>query len=362
MRSNYRRMLDDLYDFIEAKFRAFQAYRIARRQLKNLHGGLNDRKGFRKIVAPFWKKYGEKPSSVWFRLYGAKDGKLNPYYIPESIWFGKIIPYYSNTRFRRALEDKCFHGVWFADCKRPDTVVRNIAGLFYDEDYKLISKEQAVEKCLAYDDFLIKPSIDSGEGRLIQFFDKTELTEEIINKAFSEFGSNFMVQQVLKQHPDLAKLNPDSINTVRVVSFLFKGEVHILSSIVRVGGAGSRIDNFCAGGYSCRITESGRLSEEAVTKKMTWCKTSHTGVDFHDVEVPSYDKIIEIIKRKHPMFPHFKIIGWDFSVNPEGEPVFIEYNCCPGQNQEDCGPTFGSLTEEVLEDVFITREYAGSGN
>ena len=33
----------------------------------------------------------------------------------------------------------------------------------------------------------------------------------------------------------------------------------------------------------------------------------------------------------------------------------IEYNVCPGMNQITCGPNFGTLTERVLEDVFITK-------
>ena len=47
-------------------------------------------------------------------------------------------------------------------------------------------------------------------------------------------------------------------------------------------------------------------------------------------------------------------------MNVKWEPVFIEYNVCPGSNQITCGPTFGDLTERVLEEVFVkkTLEYA----
>ena len=57
----------------------------------------------------------------------------------------------------------------------------------------------------------------------------------------------------------------------------------------------------------------------------------------------------------HKRIPHLNIIGWDFAIGVSGDPVFIELNVYPGQNQNGSGPTFGNLTEEVLEDVFIKK-------
>ena len=50
--------------------------------------------------------------------------------------------------------------------------------------------------------------------------------------------------------------------------------------------------------------------------------------------------------------PLVRIVGWDIAVDEEGDPVFIEFNCNPGQNQMTYGPTFGDYTDEVLEEVF----------
>lgn len=362
MRSGIRKTLDTFYDFAEAKYRAFNSYVGAKRRVKQMGGGLKLKRSDRKEIRAYWRRFGQKPSKVWFQLWCAKAGASDPRYIPDSLWYSKVVPYYSNTRFRRSFEDKCYHGMWFSDCKRPKTVAMNIAGIFYDENYQMISEEAAVERCVRHGRFLIKPSIDSGEGRLIRFFDRAAAKPEEIREAFQSFRANFIVQDVVGQHPQLSALNPDSINTIRVISFLYQGEVRILSSILRVGSPGSRVDNFGAGGCSCRILEDGRLYHEAVNKKMQWSEVSATGISFKQVQVPAYERILEIIKRKHIQFGHFKLIGWDFCVDTEGDPVFIEYNVCPGQNQEDCGPTFGDLTGEVLTDVFINKTLEGNGN
>lgn len=126
----------------------------------------------------------------------------------------------------------------------------------------------------------------------------------------------------------------------------------------------SRVDNYGAGGYTCGIKDNGWLMPVAVKKNMERCTETHTGVKFADVRVPSLDKVYEIIKRKHESLGHFKLIGWDFGIDTDGDPVFIEYNVCPGPgpNQFAIGPILGDLTEEVMEDVFITKSLRGSGN
>ena len=55
------------------------------------------------------------------------------------------------------------------------------------------------------------------------------------------------MQGVVKQHPILEKMNPSSLNTIRVVSFFFEGEVYILSIILRMGAKNARVDNIGAG-------------------------------------------------------------------------------------------------------------------
>ena len=150
--------------------------------------------------------------------------------------------------------------------------------------------------------------------------------------------------------------SPKSLNTVRVISFLFKGKVHILSAQLRMGAGDARIDNYTAGGIACSIKDDGYLEDEAITKQYTWTDHHPSGIKFNTIRVPSYDKIIKEIKQYHPMLPHFSIIGWDFAVDNNGNPVLVEFNVTPAQNEigSKC-PSFGNLTEEVLEDVFVSQ-------
>ena len=165
---------------------------------------------------------------------------------------------------------------------------------------------------------------------------------------------NFIVQKLVKQHDDLKAINPTSLNTLRVMSFFFQGKVHILSAQLRMGSGGARVDNYSSGGYACNVQMDGRLSERAVSSN-GWATEHPSGIAFKDIVVPSFDRVIEIINEEHKKIPYLNIIGWDFGIDENGDPVFIEMNEGPQDNQNGSGPTFGDMTEDVLDEVFIKK-------
>ncbi len=76
---------------------------------------------------------------------------------------------------------------------------------------------------------------------------------------------------------------------------------------------------------------------------------------FDGFKVPSYDKAVSLVKKVHPLIPHFRLVSWDIAIDNEGEPVLIEANMRKGGinlNQFNNGPLFGDLTERVLDEVF----------
>lgn len=364
MRSNYRKKLDDLNLKLESLYRMYSYRKKAKIRLNRMNGGyIFSNEEYEKEILSYWKKYQYKPKKFWYSIYCDREKKLDPRYIPDDLYYGLIVPYFSNSQFRRFGEDKCMHDLFFRDLNRPQTIVKNMAGVYYNQNMKVINEKQAIEICSNYGkEFLIKPSIDSGEARLISFVNPNDEKSDGIKTLFKSLRANFVVQEVVMQHNTLKKLNDSSLNTIRVVSFFFEGEVYILSSILRMGASGERVDNIGAGGFACRIKENGQLNSFGVNRKAEWVSENQHGIKFSDVKVPGYDKLLDIIKNKHKYLPHFKIIGWDFAVDQEGDPVFIEYNSCPGSNQITCGPTFGDITDRVLEEIFIKKTLKNAQN
>jgi hypothetical protein len=120
-----------------------------------------------------------------------------------------------------------------------------------------------------------------------------------------------------------------------------------------MGVGGSRLDNVSTGGLACPILPDGSLGLKAINKQSQWVSSHPEGTVFSDIKIPSYERVITAILRAHKDIPHFQIIGWDFSIDEAGDPVFIEYNGAPGLNQVSCGPLFGELTESVLNKIFL---------
>lgn len=152
-------------------------------------------------------------------------------------------------------------------------------------------------------------------------------------------------------------MNPTSLNTIRVISLFFKGKIHILSSVLRIGTSGSRVDNASAGGIVVGIDNKGCLKEYAYGSKKRVVYKNHpdSGIIFKGYEVPKFEDIIKIIERESINYPHFRLISWDFAINENGDVIFIEFNLKNGQldiHQLTNGPLFGDLTDEVLEEVF----------
>lgn len=354
--SRLRTYCDRLYVRAETLANAYAKWKEGRRNAGYMTENPRVAEEYDRSIRDYWKQFGlRRPKRFWYRLYCNSENPFDPGYIPDDRFTRDIIPHYNNIIFAKALQDKCLHSVLFPDMKRPDTIVKNVAGVFYDDDFGLLTQEQAMLRCLRKGRIIVKPSVGSGGGDNIRFYDSDSMTEEEVLEIFRSYGRNFIVQKKMEQHPVLAALNPDSLNTVRLITFLHDNEVRVLTAILRVGGGGSEVDNTSQGGYKASVYPDGRLHRKGMTKSgghWHYVETYPNGIRFEDIVIPSYDRIKELVCSHAAKMSHFKIIGWDIGVDPDGEPFLVEYNVIPAQGHGTDGPLFGDLTETVLEEVY----------
>lgn len=303
----------------------------------------------------YWHKYA-RIDSMWHTFYSYCNGIKDVRYIPENIYYSKIEPFYNRKAFAKAIDDKCFYTERFKNIKRPDTIIRNISGMYFDNDFNIISLHDAIGLCYEYSEFVVKLSIDGTGGNFIKFIRTSELSSpDDLVQVFLKYEKDFIVESIITQHNKLSSINSSSVNTIRFITFLNNNGVHLLSSVFRMGGIGSRTDNFSTGGICCGIDKNGIL--KSVAYDMKYNKYTHhpSGGDFANIQIPSYDMAINAVKNQHKRFGHFRIISWDIAIDAEGGIVLIEFNITPqgvGLHQINNGPLFGDLTDEVLEEVF----------
>lgn len=363
MGSKLRPLYDRLYIKVETMLQAREAVRDNKRYAAGVTPLPTLDEDYSGTVREYWGRFRvSMPKKYSFRLFSnadkGLDERVDPRYIPDDLWLDRIIPHYNNLIFAKALQDKCLHSLVFPDVRRPVTVIKRVAGVFYDDDLHLLTRAEAAVRVPGHGRVIVKPSVYSGQGHDIRFYDSDDMTPQDAEEVFDLYGDNFIMQEKLVQHSDLARLNPDSLNTIRIMTLLKDDRVHILGPILRVGGEKSEVDNTSQGGYQGYVLPDGRLSPKGFThRRGRWEYTDAypNGIRFADVVVPSYSRVVDAARRLATRMGHFKIVGWDFAVAADGEPVFIEFNVIPGQNQESNGPTFGDLTEDVLEEVFGRR-------
>lgn len=163
------------------------------------------------------------------------------------------------------------------------------------------------------------------KGKSIEINDKEVTIDKLIE---SSKDTSFLVQEFLKQHEAINKLNSSSVNTLRIISTHWNEDVHILAAMIRVGSKADKIvDNADAGGTFISIdVKKGTLNEYGYFYNKPRSK-SHpvTGVVYKGYKIPYWKETIKLIESLHPVLFGFATIGWDIAITPNG-PVVVEIN------------------------------------
>lgn len=310
---------------------------------------------YRKSIKEFWKKY-TKISPKWAWYYASKNGIKDPRYIPNTLIYTKIDQHFNNRKIGYGFNDKNYYSLIFQGIKQPDVIARNIGGIFVDKNYNLICIEDIISLIKQEKEVICKPSLESGSGRSIQFWNTKNNVNNISQFLNDKNETDYIIQKIIEQHENLNKVHSGSVNSLRIVSILMQDGVYILSSNLRMGVDSGRVDNVTAGGISCGINNDGTLKKYATSYYTGEKFEKHPqGLIFEGYKVPSYENAIKLVIEAHPLIPHFRLVSWDIAIDKDGNPVLIEANMRKGGinlNQFNNGPLFGDLTEKVLDEVF----------
>lgn len=285
----------------------------------------------------------------------SRTGVFAKEYVPNNFYHCELLPRANVRQLMRAYGDKNMCDFLFPKENIAHTILKNMNGYYYYEG-RPVSEEEAVTLCQNMEKVIIKPSCES-QGHSVQLFSVkdgiTDLKGKSIGQLFKDYKKDFLIQDWVRQHKDMAALNPTSVNTMRILSYRSGMEVLIIYSVVRIGRSGSVIDNQCAGGISTTIDKDGKLGKYAFggyTEDNV--DRTDTGVVLDGYQLPSYGKAVEMVKRLHLMLPFFNLVGWDVAIQENGEPVLIEYNTSPGLSQSAFKSGMGENTERIIRELW----------
>lgn len=198
-----------------------------------------------------------------------------------------------------------------------------------------ILKSKNVQQCVIKDTenshgegVIVVKAIDclDNDCRLHYFNGKSALLSEVL-------GSHPLIfEGLIKQTEQFASFNASSVNTVRFMTTLYpNGEAKIVATFIKIGRAGSCVDNAGSGGNVdvCVDVESGEIKyaiQYDGWRKITDIeKHPDSGTQLNGVVIENWDRIKADVIRFQQAMPWCKAAGWDIAITDDG-PLVIECN------------------------------------
>jgi hypothetical protein len=167
-----------------------------------------------------------------------------------------------------------------------------------------------------------------------------------------KINGKFIVQERIKQHPDIDKIYPHSANTIRLITIRKGDQVIPFSASLSAGAYGILVDNVDIGGMAGRLDlKTSKVDPVWFRKPKYGGKTRvhpDTGFVFEGFEVPYFQEAIRQAVRLHECLYWFHSIGWDMAITPDG-PIFVEGNEFWGIMAQQM--LWGGLKRQYLETV-----------
>ncbi|MEV4735009.1 MULTISPECIES: sugar-transfer associated ATP-grasp domain-containing protein [unclassified Microbacterium] len=134
-----------------------------------------------------------------------------------------------------------------------------------------------------------------------------------------------LVEEVIRQHADLAAVCPGTVNTTRVTAFFDGEKTHILA-IAQKFGRGAVSDQMSFGGFYTMLDDDGHAVGPGYDSH-GHVHVTHpdSGFTIADFQLPLMDQVREFVDQAARVVPQVQYVGWDVVVTPDG-PVLVEGN------------------------------------
>ena len=299
--------------------------------------------------------------NYYFQFRLQYEGADSSGYVFESEWLKYAHPLLQYAGNECAvLNNK--DSAWHAFVRQGLPVPRRF-GVFFGGDTPLIQTE-GDSSVIPFKRFLrhccpcifIKPA-DGMKGKdsfLVEWVDQERCRVSGHIMRFTEFSrlvtSPLLVEEAVRQHPDVAALHPESLNTLRLVTMRgLDGRSRYVAGMQRTGTGEMFLDNLSRGGLAVGIEPTGVLRKWGYTedpRKKGVSAHPDTGIVFEGRRIPFWKECVDLVCRAHEGFPCTHSVGWDVAVTSAG-PVLIEANCSYGMLEIQ-------LIDHGLREVFET--------
>lgn len=311
-----------------------------------------DYKAHKKELSPYYEQRGFKVSMMFADFFSQVNGIHSDKYLSMDVYYFFVVPALNRYDFINAYLDKNIYTELFPNVKQPATIVKNIHGHFYRYGEEITADQAVTTIQQAGGELMIKPTVETcnGDGvEQIEHFGTDQLKDML-----AQYKLNFIVQEKVKQHPDIQRVNPTSLNSMRLYTYRkLDGTCVFLYpyAMLRYGGKGAIKDNTSKGGGTCLIDTNGLVDDKVYRFKSLSVSSLKQETGTEHLVIPNYHGVVKTLLDAHSRLPYFDFVGWDVTVLPDGEPLLIEFNLVPAIEgpQLMAGPMFAEHLDEVVD-------------
>ncbi|MBQ9531934.1 MAG: hypothetical protein IJR70_07660 [Eubacterium sp.] len=203
---------------------------------------------------------------------------------------------------------------------------------YYGREIVLIDGENAKETfrdfCSKHSTFVKKNNYDAL-GRGVEKIEITPQTDiDALYEELSDGGKLIILEELIDAHEDIKKLNKDSVNTVRIITYVKNYSAEVTSCFMKIGRKGAFVDNGGAGGILVHIdVENGCLDSDGIDERGIIYKTHpDNGYEFRGIKLPNWEAALNLAKEVALQIKDARFIGWDFTYTTDEKWVVVEGN------------------------------------
>jgi hypothetical protein len=282
----------------------------------------------------------------WLKLYTTYRGQFVEGWIPDN-YLGRVVCPAINKEYRSLGKFKTLTKRIVNTESIPD-LAYFIKGNWITLEGETLSFSEM--KTYLFDrqkEFFLKTD-SSFQGKGVFKLDRKKFSE----LDYTKLG-DFVIQEPIQQHPFFEEISPGVVATLRITTVKPYGKPaknHL--SALRIGVRGM---DFIGPDHALRIPiwpNDGKFFDEVTN--INWVpyeRHPDTGVLFENQIIPHYDKVIQLCEQLHDQFAHFQLIGWDTTIDLNGNVKIMEWNTDePGIvfSEVSTGPSFLGLGWEDL--------------
>ena len=167
--------------------------------------------------------------------------------------------------------------------------------------------------------------------------DGTSVSAQMIRYKYQ--GQDFIFEKQLTQEETLRKFNPDTVNTIRVLTY----KKNVVSAAVRFGARGSYVDNTAKGGVAVSLDiDTGCLGDYGMREYDLYKYYEHpdSHLKFAQTIVPQWPEVRKLVEKTLQYLPYYNSVGFDIATTDDG-PVIIEINSGSGVYLSQMGKETG---------------------